>query len=154
MHISEMKKKKRKKRVLPVFHNLEKKSAADEIFSCGAYVSNREKSSKVTQKVFCFYLALRELHEDKLCDTLQAMVPINVKMVHQTSLLFIEGNLDRLGLDWTVIAYAGYPQPAFPATKRTNHACSTATAFHITIGVLASLAPTYHTVPCLVCGCQ
>ena len=30
--------------------------------------------------------------------TLQAMVPTNVKTLHQTSLLYIESNLDRLGL--------------------------------------------------------
>ena len=34
----------------------------------------------------------------KLCDTLQAVAPTKVKTVHQTSLLGIESNLDRLGL--------------------------------------------------------
>ena len=38
------------------------------------------------------------LHEDKLCDISQAMAPNNVKTVHQTSLLHLESNLDRLGL--------------------------------------------------------
>ena len=38
------------------------------------------------------------LHENKLCDTLQALAPINVKTVHHTSLLHIENNLDRLRL--------------------------------------------------------
>ena len=32
-------------------------------------------------------LALGGLHEDKSCDTFQAMVPTNVKTVHQTPLL-------------------------------------------------------------------
>ena len=40
----------------------------------------------------------RRLHEDKLCDTLQAMTSSNVKTVYQTSLLHIESNLDRLRL--------------------------------------------------------
>ena len=44
------------------------------------------------------FLALRGLHEDKLGNTLQAMAPTNVKTVHQTSLLHIESNLNRLGL--------------------------------------------------------
>ena len=52
------------------------------------------KSSKVIQK----FLAPGGLDEDKLCDTLQAMAPTNVKMVNQTSLLHIESNPDRLGL--------------------------------------------------------
>ena len=60
---------------------------------CGQ--SNAVKSSKVTQNVF---LALGGLYEDKLCDTLQAMAPTNVKTVHETSLLHIESNLDRLEL--------------------------------------------------------
>ena len=45
------------------------------------------------------FLAIGELHEDKLCDTLQAMAPTNViSMVHQTSLPHVKSNLDRLGL--------------------------------------------------------
>ena len=44
------------------------------------------------------FLALEGLHEDKLCDTSQAMAPTNIKAVDQTSLLHIESNLDRLGL--------------------------------------------------------
>ena len=62
------------------------------------------------------FLALGGVHEDKLCNTLQAMAPTNVETVHQTYLFHIESNLDRLGL---IVAY---PQPAFSATKRTNHA--------------------------------
>ena len=38
------------------------------------------------------------LHEDKLCDTSQAMAPTSVKTVHQIPLLPIESNLDRLRL--------------------------------------------------------
>ena len=34
----------------------------------------------------------------KRCATLEAMAPTNIKTVHQTSLLHIESNLDRLGL--------------------------------------------------------
>ena len=37
-----------------------------------------------------------ELHEDKLCDTLQAMTPTNVKTVDQTTLLYMESNTNRL----------------------------------------------------------
>ena len=40
----------------------------------------------------------RVLHEDKVCDTLQGMTPIDAKTVHQTSLFHIESNPDRLGL--------------------------------------------------------
>ena len=43
-------------------------------------------------------LALRGLHEDKLCDILQTMIPTSVETVHQTSLLHIESSPDRLGL--------------------------------------------------------
>ena len=43
-------------------------------------------------------LTLGGLHENKLCDSLQAMPPTNVKTVHQISLLHIESNPDRLGL--------------------------------------------------------
>ena len=43
-------------------------------------------------------LSLGGLHENKLWDNLQAMAPTNVKTVHRTSSLHIEGNLDRLGL--------------------------------------------------------
>ena len=53
------------------------------------------KVIKVIQKVF---LAIGDVHEDRLCDTLQAMAPTNVKTIHQTPFLFIESNLDRLGL--------------------------------------------------------
>ena len=44
------------------------------------------------------FLALGGLHEDTLCDTLQTIPPTNAKTIHQTSLLHIESNLDRLGL--------------------------------------------------------
>ena len=40
-------------------------------------------------------IATNSLPADKLCDTLQAMAPTNVKTVHKTSLLHIEINLDR-----------------------------------------------------------
>ena len=43
------------------------------------------------------FLDLRGLLEDKLCGTLQAMAPTNVKTFHQTSLLQIESNPHRLG---------------------------------------------------------
>ena len=55
-------------------------------------------SKKVIRRDTKRFLALGGLHEDKVCDTLQAMAPTNVKTVHQTSLLHIESNLDRLGL--------------------------------------------------------
>ena len=54
-------------------------------------------SNKVIKSDISF-LALGGLHEDKLYDTLQAMAPTNVKTAHQTSLLHMDGNLDRLGL--------------------------------------------------------
>ena len=44
------------------------------------------------------FLAIGGLHEDKLCDTLQAMALTNAKTVRQTSFLHIKGNPDRLGL--------------------------------------------------------
>ena len=53
------------------------------------------KSSKVIQNIS---IALDTLHEDKVCDILQAMTPTNVEMVHQTSLFHVESNSDRLGL--------------------------------------------------------
>ena len=64
--------------------------ATEKTVSCAAH---SRKSSKVIQNVF---LALGGLHGDKLCDTLQAMAPTNVKTV--PSLLHIESNLDRLQL--------------------------------------------------------
>ena len=44
------------------------------------------------------FLALGGLLEDKLCGTLQAMAPINVKTVYKTSSLHIESNPYPLGL--------------------------------------------------------
>ena len=44
------------------------------------------------------FLALGGLHEDKLCYTSQETAPTNVKTVHQTFLLHIESNIDRLAL--------------------------------------------------------
>ena len=44
------------------------------------------------------FLALGGLRGDKACHTLQAIPPTNVKTIHQTSLLHIESNLDRLRL--------------------------------------------------------
>ena len=55
-------------------------------------------SNKVIKSDTRRFLALGGLHEDKLCDTLQAKAPTNVKTDHHTSLLRIESNLDRLGL--------------------------------------------------------
>ena len=55
-------------------------------------------SNKVIKSDTISCLALGRIHEDKVCGTLQAMVPTNIKMVHQTSVLHIESNLDRLGL--------------------------------------------------------
>ena len=59
------------------------------------YVAHLPKLSKIIQNVF---LVIGRLHEDKLYDTSQAVTSTNVKTVHQTSLLLIESNLDRLGL--------------------------------------------------------
>ena len=44
------------------------------------------------------YYTIGGLHEDKICNTLQSMAQTDVKTAHQTSLLRIESNLDRLGL--------------------------------------------------------
>ena len=56
-------------------------------------------SNKVIRSETRSFLPLGGLHEDKLCDTLQAIMALtNVKTVHQISLLHIESNLDRLGL--------------------------------------------------------
>ena len=56
---------------------------------------NQQSPSKVITKSF---LALGGLHEDKLCDILQAMAPTNVEAVQQTSLFHFESKPDRLGL--------------------------------------------------------
>ena len=64
--------------------------ATEKTVWCAAHLS---KSSKMAQHVF---LAFGGLHEDQSCSTLQKMAPITVKTVHQTSLLHIESNLDRL----------------------------------------------------------
>ena len=53
-------------------------------------------SNKVIKSDTRSFLALGGFDEDKLCDTLQ--IPTNIKTVHQISLLYIESNLDRLGL--------------------------------------------------------
>ena len=51
---------------------------------------------KVTQKVVLLILIdIGGLHEDKLCDTLQGMVPTSVKTVNQTSLRHVKSNPDR-----------------------------------------------------------
>ena len=55
-------------------------------------------SNKVIKSGTKSFQALGGLHEDKLFGTLQAMARTNVKTIHQTSLLHIESNLDRLGL--------------------------------------------------------
>ena len=55
-------------------------------------------SNKVIKSNTITFLALGGLHEDKLCNTLQVVAPTNVKTVHQTSLLHIESNLNRLRL--------------------------------------------------------
>ena len=56
-------------------------------------------SNKVIKSNTRSFPALGGEHEGKLCDdTLQGMTPTNVKTVHQTSLLHIKRNLDRLGL--------------------------------------------------------
>ena len=56
------------------------------------------------------------LHEDKLCDTLQAMVPTNVKTFHQN--LFTPYR-EYPRSTWIAVTY---PRPAFSVTKRANHA--------------------------------
>ena len=55
-------------------------------------------SNKVIKSGTKRFLALGGLHEYKLCGTLQAMSPTNVKKIHQASLLHIDSNLDQLGL--------------------------------------------------------
>ena len=54
--------------------------------------------NKVIKSVTKRFLALGGLHENKLCDNLQAMVPTNVKTVHQTFVHHTESSVDRLGL--------------------------------------------------------
>ena len=51
-------------------------------------------SKKVVKSNSKRFLAIKGLHEDKLCDTLQAMAPINVKTVNQIYLLHIKSNID------------------------------------------------------------
>ena len=71
--------------VLPAFQNLN-------------YKIQRSLMSDVVIKNDTKFVALEGLHEDKLCDILQAMAPTTVKTVNQTSVFYIESNLDRLGL--------------------------------------------------------
>ena len=59
------------------------------------------KSSKVIQEVST--VALGGLHDDKLCDTLQAMVTTNVETIHRTSL----SSRPRTGLATTCITGYG-----------------------------------------------
>ena len=71
---------------------------------CQYYFSCREDclmcrlSNKVIISGARSCLVLGGLHEDKSCDTFQTMVSTNVKTIHQTPLLHIESNVDRLGL--------------------------------------------------------
>ena len=58
--------------------------------------SNKVSPQNKSDTISC--LALGGIHEDKVCGILQAMAPTNIKMIHQTSLLHIESNFDRLGL--------------------------------------------------------
>ena len=55
-------------------------------------------SNKIIKSDTKRFLALGGLHEANLCYTLQAMAPTDVKTVHRTSLLYVESNLDQLGL--------------------------------------------------------
>ena len=63
------------------------------------------------------FLLHQGLHEDKLCDTSQAMAPTNVETVHQISLLYREQPR-------SIRMVVAYPRLAFSPTKRTNHAQS------------------------------
>ena len=49
-------------------------------------------------ETFNYHQPIGGLHEDDLGITFQALARTNVKTVHQTSSLYIESNLDRLGL--------------------------------------------------------
>ena len=82
--------------MLPVFQNLiyELASEKDWVTCCP---SNKIKSDIIQN----FFLALGGLHEDKLCETLQALAPTTVKTDYHTSILHIESNLNRLGLSPT-----------------------------------------------------
>ena len=55
-------------------------------------------TNKVVRSDTKRFLALGRSHEDKLCDTLQALVPTNIETVNRTSLFQVESNLDKLGL--------------------------------------------------------
>ena len=59
-------------------------------------VTKRDTRSVLALTILCYTIG--GLHEDKLCETFQGMAPTNVKMVHQTSLFYIESNLNRFGL--------------------------------------------------------
>ena len=67
--------------------------ATEKTVWCAAYPTNQLIKSYTRS-----FLALGGLHEDKLWDTLWAMIPTNIETVHQTSSLHIESSLDRLGL--------------------------------------------------------
>ena len=80
--------------VLQIFRNLNyklKRRLSDVL-------PNQQSRHKEYEKFSSSYYTIGGLHEDKLCDILQAMAPTNVGTVHQTSLFHIESNHDRLGL--------------------------------------------------------
>ena len=84
--------------------NIEKVSVGVKTMSLGTNYSSFYcleccPTNKVIRSDTIRFLTVRGLHEDNLCDILQAMAPTNnVETVHQTSLSHIESNLDRLGL--------------------------------------------------------
>ena len=68
--------------------------------TCGGFLCHAEalKNHETKNKKNETQTKVRMVHEEKLCDTLQGMVPTYIMTVHQTSFLQIESNLDRLGL--------------------------------------------------------
>ena len=95
--------------MLPVFLNLNYKLRKILCLMCCSF-------SKVIKSDSSIFLAIGGWHEHKTYGTLQAMAPTDDKIVHQTSFLHIESNLDRLGF----LSPTQPGPPAFSATKLIN----------------------------------
>ena len=91
--VSQIQNKQKLSGVLPVFR-IRLTGYREDCLIC--YPSNKVIRS---DPVRFLALIVGGSHEDKLCHTLQAMAPINVKTVHPTSLTpYPEQPRDRLGL--------------------------------------------------------
>ena len=102
--------------VLPGFQNLDCCTSYREdcLMCCPPRPSNKQGHNSDSKS----FLAIGGLHEDKLCDTLQARATTNNVKNHSSSLLTTPYR-EQPRSTWIVVVY---PRPAFSTTKRTNHA--------------------------------